>query len=175
MLADLLTALIRANLAAAIAVLVAMAIRWPVRRAFGAHAAYALWIVPALAALASLAPQAAAPTLADPVVLQASHVTVSQVVAIDYRGGGCALRIATDRLEQAGVNFSLFAGNYGSGLCAMPLGAEQNPDYSLTVENTIFRDNGVVDLLTRHSTAIRLRNNMLTTQDSIPASSIAPV
>lgn len=71
MLPDLLTALLRANLAAGVAILAAGALRGPVRRAFGAQAAYALWLVPALAAAAALAPPAAAPSLADPTPLQA--------------------------------------------------------------------------------------------------------
>ena len=56
MIADLLDALVRANLAAAAAILVVLLARRPVRRAFGARAAYWLWLLPPLMALAALAP-----------------------------------------------------------------------------------------------------------------------
>jgi TonB family protein len=81
MIVDILTGLIRANLAAAAAILVVTMIRRPVRRAFGARAAYALWIAPVLIAFAGLAPQPAASTLAETVVLQAGAAAARSVQA----------------------------------------------------------------------------------------------
>ena len=45
-----------ANLVAAIAILVVIALRRPVRAAFGARLAYSLWLLVPLAALGSLLP-----------------------------------------------------------------------------------------------------------------------
>jgi beta-lactamase regulating signal transducer with metallopeptidase domain len=56
MAADLLRALIAANLAAALAVLVVLALRKPARRLAGARLAYALWLIAPVAAAASLLP-----------------------------------------------------------------------------------------------------------------------
>ena len=56
MAADLLSLLIRANLAIGVAVLLVLALRRPVRRLFGARAAYALWLIAPLAMLAVLLP-----------------------------------------------------------------------------------------------------------------------
>jgi beta-lactamase regulating signal transducer with metallopeptidase domain len=54
--ADLLIALARANLAASAGVLVVLALRGPVRRAFGAHLGYALWLLAPAAAAGALMP-----------------------------------------------------------------------------------------------------------------------
>jgi beta-lactamase regulating signal transducer with metallopeptidase domain/ankyrin repeat protein len=56
MASDLLTFLLRANLALAAAVLLALVLRKPARAAFGARAAYALWLAAPLAVLAVLIP-----------------------------------------------------------------------------------------------------------------------
>jgi beta-lactamase regulating signal transducer with metallopeptidase domain len=53
---EVLAALLRINLALAVAVAGVMLLRLPVRRLFGARIAYGLWILPPLAALAMLAP-----------------------------------------------------------------------------------------------------------------------
>lgn len=53
---EALETLLRVNLALAAAIAVVMAARVPVRRLFGARVAYALWILPPLAALAMLVP-----------------------------------------------------------------------------------------------------------------------
>jgi beta-lactamase regulating signal transducer with metallopeptidase domain len=74
MTADLLGGLAHANLALAAAALAVMALRRPVRRAFGARAAYGLWLAVPLAAAAVLAPQPAAPTLLSPIVVSATAV-----------------------------------------------------------------------------------------------------
>jgi len=72
MIADVLEALVRANLATAAAVILVLLLRRPVRRAFGARAAYALWLTPPLAALAGLLPRPAAMTLIEPLTLEAA-------------------------------------------------------------------------------------------------------
>jgi len=69
---DVLAALLRANLAASVAILLVWAIRKPVRERFGAQAAYALWLIPLLAALAGFAPRPQAGTAIDPIVLTAT-------------------------------------------------------------------------------------------------------
>ena len=56
MASDLLSLLVRANLALAAALLLALILRRPVRSLFGARAAYALWLVAPLAVLAVLLP-----------------------------------------------------------------------------------------------------------------------
>jgi beta-lactamase regulating signal transducer with metallopeptidase domain/ankyrin repeat protein len=56
MASDLLSLLLRANLAIGAAVVLALLLRRPVRSLFGARAAYALWLVAPLAALAVLLP-----------------------------------------------------------------------------------------------------------------------
>lgn len=70
MAADLIHMLIRANLAGALAIVLVLVLRGPVRRALGAQAAYALWLLPPLVALASLAPFPPGVTLVPPLVLQ---------------------------------------------------------------------------------------------------------
>lgn len=72
MIADVLEALVRANLATAAAVILVLLLRRPARRAFGARAAYALWLTPPLAALAGLLPRPAAMTLIEPLTLEAA-------------------------------------------------------------------------------------------------------
>ena len=56
MAGDLLALLVRANLAIGAAVILALLLRRPVRSLFGARAAYALWLIAPLAALAVLVP-----------------------------------------------------------------------------------------------------------------------
>ncbi len=55
---ELLQGLIEATLAGSAAVLLVLALRRPMRAAFGAQVAYALWLLPALAMLATLLPAA---------------------------------------------------------------------------------------------------------------------
>ena len=59
MIATVLIDLLKANLAAAMAVLVVALLRKPVRARLGARAAYGLWLAPLLAAIAVLAPHPA--------------------------------------------------------------------------------------------------------------------
>ncbi len=56
MSADILESFARAMLTASVAMLVVMILRTPIRRAFGASAAYALWLLAPAAALASFLP-----------------------------------------------------------------------------------------------------------------------
>jgi len=56
MASDLLALLLRANLAIGAAVILALLLRRPIRNLFGARAAYALWLIAPLAALAVLVP-----------------------------------------------------------------------------------------------------------------------
>ena len=58
---DLIADLLRANLAASLAILLVFAVRLPARRMFGAEIAYRLWLVVPLAFGASLVPAAEAP------------------------------------------------------------------------------------------------------------------
>lgn len=71
-IADVLIGLAKANLAAAAAVVVVLVLRGPARRAFGARAAYGLWLLPLLAAVAVLIPHPRIETPVTPVVLEAS-------------------------------------------------------------------------------------------------------
>lgn len=72
MIADLLTGLGRANLAAGAAILLILLLRGPLRRRFGARVAYALWLVAPLAAAAALLPQPVTDTVLSPVILTAN-------------------------------------------------------------------------------------------------------
>lgn len=54
--ADMILALLRANLAGGAAILLVMALRAPARRVFGAHLAYGLWLMVPAAAAGALAP-----------------------------------------------------------------------------------------------------------------------
>jgi hypothetical protein len=62
---DVLADIVRANLAASLAILGVLVLRLPVRRHLGAQSAYALWLMAPLAFLASLVPAAEAQTAED--------------------------------------------------------------------------------------------------------------
>ena len=79
MAAELLEALVRANVAAAAAILLVLLLRRPARRLFDARAAYALWLTVPLAALASLAPRPVAMTVLEPLILTASAAAPASV------------------------------------------------------------------------------------------------
>lgn len=74
MAADLLDTLVRANLAAAAAILMVLLLRRPVRRMFDARAAYALWLTVPLAMAASLSPRPEAVAMLEPLTLTADAV-----------------------------------------------------------------------------------------------------
>lgn len=82
MASDFLDLLVRANLAICAAVIVALLLRRPVRRLFGARTAYALWLIAPLATAAVLAPsrtvvvRAPAPTF--PVISIQALTTTAQ-------------------------------------------------------------------------------------------------
>lgn len=71
---DLILFLAKANLVLAAAVLLALALRKPVRAAFGARSAYALWLVAPLSVLALLAP-ARTITLPAPMAARTAAIT----------------------------------------------------------------------------------------------------
>ena len=89
-MSEVLAAILRANLVAAVAILAVLALRIPFRRLFGPELAYGLWAAPPLAALATLLPartvdEAAGHALAEAVadvsvpglILWAAGVTVT--------------------------------------------------------------------------------------------------
>src|SRR5687767_12477264 len=69
MSADLIAWLFEATIATAVAVCVVLAMRYPVRAAGGAGAAYALWALVPVAAVAVLLPATALPALPAPTLL----------------------------------------------------------------------------------------------------------
>ncbi|CAN5188786.1 M56 family metallopeptidase [soil metagenome] len=76
MAAELLSLLIRANLAIGAAVLLVLVLRRPVRSLFGARAAYALWLIAPLAALAVLLPTRTITVRAQPATTTAQAPTI---------------------------------------------------------------------------------------------------
>ena len=94
MTSEILGAVLRANVVAALAVVLVLLLRRPARRAFGARVAYGLWSLPLLAGLAALLPQPAAETL--PFVGEAAGAA----------GRAMAAAAATDRGD--GVLMSLW-------------------------------------------------------------------
>lgn len=81
-MADILLQLLRANLVAGLAVMVVLALRLPTRRQFGAHTAYALWLMVPLAFIASLIPAAEAETEAAAEAAQASALFPAPLVQL---------------------------------------------------------------------------------------------
>ena len=77
MTSDLILFLAKANLALAAAVLLALVLRKPVRAAFGARSAYALWLIVPLSILALLIP-ARTVTLPAPVGEPTASVVTTQ-------------------------------------------------------------------------------------------------
>ncbi|ODT88424.1 M56 family metallopeptidase [Phenylobacterium sp. SCN 70-31] len=92
---DILTAALRANLALAVAVVLVLAARIPMRRLFGAQIAYGLWALPPIVFLASLMPPPVvldAPP-ADPFALARSHsalVLAAWAIGTGLVAGGLA-------------------------------------------------------------------------------------
>lgn len=76
MAAELLEALLRANIAASAAIVLVLLLRRPARRQFDALAAYALWLTVPLAALTSLLPRPAMATMLEPLTLAVSAMAV---------------------------------------------------------------------------------------------------
>lgn len=98
MIADFLSALFRANLAGGAAILLILVLRRPVRRLFGAQAAYRLWGLAILASLAVLLPArtepapppAAAPTLAGPTLAAPIPAQAGVAARSPHRPGSVA-------------------------------------------------------------------------------------
>lgn len=88
MTADLLHGLAAATLAGSLAILGVLALRIPVRRAFGAQAAYALWALVPLAAAATWLPAPARPVLKAFVARDAA----APVAAVDAAAAADAVR-----------------------------------------------------------------------------------
>jgi parallel beta-helix repeat protein len=109
------------------------------------------------------------------VFLWANRVHLSHVVMIDQRDDGCAVHIHAGELEQATVSFSLFTGNDGDGLCVIPSGEDDNPEYELSVQNSIFWNNAQDDIVTRQSPRLILKNNIYQSTDSSPAPESQPL
>jgi hypothetical protein len=110
-----------------------------------------------------------------PVALSAEIVELSHVVVTDNRAPGCATRINTNRLQQASVVFSLFAGNASAGLCVGNSGLpDPNEDSTLFVQNSLFWNNTQDDLVTRESGQITLRNNIYQSTEMNPAPQTTP-
>ncbi|HEX3888614.1 MAG TPA: M56 family metallopeptidase [Phenylobacterium sp.] len=93
MIAAILIGLLKANLAAGVAVLLVLAVRGLARPRFGARAAYALWLAPLAAAVAALLPHTALTAgVMAPIVLQAEAMADTFVVqaAAPHAGPGVA-------------------------------------------------------------------------------------
>jgi len=92
MTSDILAAIIRANLVGGLAILAVLALRIPMRRAFGPELAYRLWAIPPIAFVATLMPPPV--TLddpgADPFALAGDH----SGLALLAWGAGLALLVA---------------------------------------------------------------------------------
>lgn len=84
MIADALDLFVRANLAASVAILALALMRAPARAQFGAQAAYRLWAIPVVVALASLLPVPQGVAITAPVVL--SEVTALAAAASPMDG-----------------------------------------------------------------------------------------
>jgi TonB family protein len=74
MISELMSGLVKANLAAAAAIVVVLLARRAVRARFGARAAYALWAAPLIAGVAVLLPHPARQAPLPPVMAQAAAV-----------------------------------------------------------------------------------------------------
>lgn len=97
-MADVLLALVRANLAASVAILTLLVLRRPAQRVFGAEAAYGLWLIFPLAALASLLP----PPTAEPGLPPTAAQAAAQVLKAWLETSGAA--------EQADVLIAVWLG-----------------------------------------------------------------
>lgn len=92
MTTDILAAIIRANLVGALAIVVVLALRLPMRRRFGPELAYGLWAIPPIAFVATLMPP---PVLlddpaADPFALAQDHSALAMALWVS----GLALAVA---------------------------------------------------------------------------------
>jgi len=109
MIADILTGVAAANLAAGAAVLAVLGLRSPVRGAFGARAAYALWLAPLAAGLAVLAPHPQVVTPITPIVLRATQAANAVATQAPHGGPVLALLLLALWLTGAAAAAVLFA------------------------------------------------------------------
>ena len=101
MAADLLTALIAANLAMAPAILIVLACRRMLRELFGARVAYAAWLLPVFAAAASFLPARSAGVLPGSPLHPAAEAAVD--LAASTPASGLAAPLALSLLWAAGT------------------------------------------------------------------------
>jgi beta-lactamase regulating signal transducer with metallopeptidase domain len=92
MIAVVLMGLLKANLAAGVAVLAVLAARKVVRARFGARAAYALWLAPLVAAAAVLLPHPQMVTPIGPIVLSAETAAAAEMADVFVVQAPAALR-----------------------------------------------------------------------------------
>jgi hypothetical protein len=151
MASDLILFLAKANLALAAAVLLVLVLRKPVRAAFGARCAYALWLVAPLSVLALLVPARTvvqpldvAPTAA---VIRAPAAPVASGASFRRDGGGArfplpAFRSARScwgsgaswpwagwrsRPSASGGSFARWAGSAAATACCGPTAPASAP------------------------------------------------
>ncbi|WP_337186621.1 TonB family protein [Phenylobacterium sp.] len=117
MSADALALLARVNIVGAVAVLLVLGLRAPVRRAFGSQAAYLLWVLVPAVALAALLPRPESTTILDPVILAASDAT-SRAVPADARERAADLLFAAWLVGAGGLAavFTAQQARYAAGL-----------------------------------------------------------
>ena len=104
MITDALHIALGANLAGSVAIIAVALLRRPIRTMFGAPAAYGLWGIPLVAALASLVPAPAGGPIA-PIVLGAA----GSLPAITALSGGSALPVAIGEAWALGALLSATA------------------------------------------------------------------
>ena len=83
---DLLSAIVRINMAMGLAILLVIALRGATRRHFGARAAYALWLVPAVSGLASLLPGLRSEPLSVSSALEGPGQPLAHLAAVAHPG-----------------------------------------------------------------------------------------
>jgi beta-lactamase regulating signal transducer with metallopeptidase domain len=92
--AELILALVRANLAAGPAILVVLTLRAPARRLFGAHLAYGLWLMVPAAAAGALTPTAIGSPGWAPAIAAAGETARAWLAGPGRAGGLAALWLA---------------------------------------------------------------------------------
>jgi beta-lactamase regulating signal transducer with metallopeptidase domain len=88
---ETIEALIRANVTAAVVIVLVLLLRTPLRRRYGPEVAYALWIAPVVAALASLAP---ARRVAEAVRVSPIQVLIGDPVHAFLEAGAAPVLVA---------------------------------------------------------------------------------
>ncbi len=111
----------------------------------------------------------------DAVYIASNTVSLSQVVAVKNAMTGCAIAVASSKLQSLVVLHSVLADNAGDGLC-IAVFPDGETDFDIAVSNSIFRNHaGGQDIRTRVSPNVILRNNIYSVLDASPAPSSAPV